>query len=128
MIKSIFLNMPVADVKKSKEFFSGLGFSFDPEFTGGSAVCLRISSNIRAMLGSQETFGRFTDKPIADKSSSEFIISLECESAETVTRLSEKAFGQGARRLNDPDDQDFMFSWGFEDLDGHVWDLFWLKS
>ena len=23
-------------------------------------------------------------------------------------------------------DLGFMFSWGFEDLDGHVWDLFWM--
>lgn len=128
MIKSIFLNMPVADLPKSRTFFEALGFTFDEQFSGDHAACLNIGPNIRAMLGTHATFGGFIDKPIADKSTNEVIISLECESADVVTQLSEKAFAQGARRVNDPEDQDFMFSWGFEDLDGHIWDLFWLKS
>lgn len=127
MIKSLFLNMPVADVVKSKAFFTALGFSFDEQFTGEHAACLIVNPTVRAMLGNHETFGGFIDKPIADKSTNEVIISLECESAEIVTRLSEEAFAQGARRVNDPEYQDFMYSWGFEDLDGHIWDLFWLK-
>jgi predicted lactoylglutathione lyase len=127
MIKSIFLNMPVANVAKSREFFAGLGFSFNEQFSGEDSVCLIIGPNNQAMLSNKAKFGSFIDKPIADKSVNEVIISLECESAQIVTSLSEKAFALGARRVNDPEDQGFMFSWGFEDLDGHLWDLFWFN-
>lgn len=119
--------MPVADLAKSKEFFAGLGFSFNEQFTGDDSLCLIVGPNIQVMLGSREKFASFIDKPIADKGVTEMIISLECESADVVTKLSEKAFAQGARRINDPEDQGFMFSWGFEDLDGHLWDLFWFN-
>jgi predicted lactoylglutathione lyase len=41
--------------------------------------------------------------------------------------MTEKALSLGARKMNDPEDHGFMFSWGFEDLDGHLWDLFWMN-
>ena len=128
MIKSIFLNMPVANVAKSKEFFAGLGFEYNEKFTGEESLCLVVGPNINAMLSAKEKFGSFFETKIADKGVNEMFISLECDSAERVREISEKAFAQGARRINDPEDQGFMFSWGFEDLDGHIWDLFWFNS
>ena len=65
---------------------------------------------------------------MADKSSSEVILSLACESEAEVRRIAEKAFELGARKVNESEDNEFMFSWAFEDLDGHLWDLFWMKS
>lgn len=127
MIKSIYLNIPVEDVAKSRAFFTELGFSFYEKFSGEDSVCLQIGPNMRAMLNSKEKFDRFIEKPVASKDVVEMIISLECESIEIVKALSEKAFAQGARQINEPEDQGFMFSWGFEDLDGHIWDLFWFN-
>ena len=127
MIQSIYLNIPVTDVAKSREFFTNLGFSFYEKFSGEDSVCLQIGPNMRAMLNNKEKFNKFIDKPVAGKDVVEMIISLQCESVDVVKALSEKAFIQGARRINDPEDQGFMFSWGFEDLDGHLWDLFWFN-
>ncbi len=67
------------------------------------------------------------DKPIADASTTEVLISLSLNSTEEVRGLAEKAFAAGARSYMEPRDLGFMFSWGFEDLDGHIWEMFWMN-
>ena len=126
MIKAIFLNLPIKNLKKTVDFFTGLGFTFNPQFSGEDSTCMIIGNNMYAMLCEEAKFQNFLTKPIADPATTEVLISLSCENKEEVTSLSEKAFALGARKVNDPEDHGFMFSWGFEDLDGHVWDLFWM--
>jgi predicted lactoylglutathione lyase len=127
MLKSIHLNLPVESVSASVAFFSDLGFGFDAKFSGDDSVCLILGENLRAMLVSREKFAAFIDKPIAPRETTEAILSFECKSAELVRTLSEKAIALGARKVNDLEDHGFMVSWGFEDLDGHLWDLFWFN-
>jgi predicted lactoylglutathione lyase len=126
MISAIFLNMPIKDLNKSVKFFTGLGFTFNQQFTSEESTCMIIGENMYAMLCVEERFKKFLDKPIADPSTTEMLISLSCESSARVREIAEKAFELGAKKINEPDDMGFMFSWGFEDLDGHVWDLFWM--
>ena len=126
MINTIFINMPVVDLKKSTAFFKELGFSFYDPFTGEDSACMIIGEDKFAMLTSRPKFEQMIDKKVADKGTSEVLISLGCESADRVRHLSETAFAQGARKMNEAEDIGFMFSWGFEDLDGHIWDLFWM--
>lgn len=126
MISAIFLNMPIKNLKRSVEFFTALGFTFNPQFTSDESTCMIIGPNMYAMLCEEERFKKFLDKPIADPASTEAIFSLSCDSKELVTSLAEKAFSLGARKVTECEDMGFMFSWGFEDLDGHVWDLFWM--
>lgn len=126
MISAIFLNLPIKELKRSVEFFSGLGFTFNPQFTSEDTTCMLVGPNIFAMLCEEAKFKNFINKPIADPGATEVLISLSCGSKEEVTELSEKAFSLGARKVNEPEDHGFMYSWGFEDLDGHVWDLFWM--
>jgi hypothetical protein len=127
MISAVYLNMPVADVARSREFFTQLDFTVKEEFSGPDNVCMIIAPSVAVMLMNHEKFKGFTNKETAPKNSSEVILSFACDSAEAVRSLSEKAISLGARKINEPDDNDFMFSWGFEDLDGHLWDLFWMK-
>ena len=126
MITSIFVNMPIANLKRSVDFFTGLGFTFNPQFTSEDTTCMLVGPNIFAMLLERDRFTGFIDKPVADSSSSEVILSLGCESPDEVRKLAEAAFALGARKVNEIDDKGFMISWGFEDLDGHLWDLFWM--
>ena len=126
MITSIFINMPIANLKRSVDFFTGLGFTFNPQFTSEDTTCMLVGPNIFAMLLERDRFTGFIDKPVADSSSSEVILSLGCESPDEVRKLAEAAFALGARKVNEIDDKGFMISWGFEDLDGHLWDLFWM--
>ena len=126
MITSIFVNLPIANLKRSVNFFTGLGFTFNPQFTSEDTTCMLVGPNIFAMLLERDRFTGFIDKPVADSSSSEVILSLGCESRDEVRKLAEAAFALGARKVNEIDDKGFMISWGFEDLDGHLWDLFWM--
>ena len=122
----MFLNLPVENLARSVAFFGELGFTFNPQFTDDTSTCMIISDSNFAMLLERDKFAGFIDKPIAPSTTSEVIVGLSCESREQVTEITQKALDRGARKVNEPDDIGFMFSWGFEDLDGHLWDLFWM--
>ncbi len=127
MISSIFVNLPVKSLTRSVDFFTQLGFKFNAQFTDETSTCMIINDTVYVMLLEHEKFQGFIDKPIAPSTSTEAIFAFACESVDEVRSLSEKAISLGARKINDPEDHGFMFSWGFEDLDGHLWDLFWMN-
>ena len=127
MITSVFINLPVISLKKSVEFFTGLGFKFNAQFTDETSTCMIVNETVYVMLLEHTKFAGFIDKPIAPSNTTEAIFSYACESADEVRELSEKALALGARKVNEPEDIGFMYSWGFEDLDGHLWDLFWMN-
>lgn len=127
MISSIFVNLPVKSLTKSVEFFTELGFKFNAQFTDKTSTCMIINDTVYVMLLEHSKFQGFIDKPIAPSTSTEAILAFACESPDEVRQLSEKAIAMGARKLNEPEDHGFMYSWGFEDLDGHLWDLFWMN-
>jgi predicted lactoylglutathione lyase len=127
MINAIFVNLPIENLKRSVEFFSGLGFKFNEQFTDEQSTCMLVGENIYVMLVEHAKFEGFVKKPIASKDVIEAILSLSCDSPEAVKSLAEQAFALGGKQVNEMEDHGFMFSWGFEDLDGHLWDLFWMN-
>jgi predicted lactoylglutathione lyase len=128
MNKQIIFNLPVRDLDKSKAFFSALGFSFNPHFSNESAVFMVIvDGSINAMLMTEAFFKSFINKPVVQaKEANEVIICLSCESREEVDSLIAKATAAGARIPHPPEDHGFMYDQGFEDLDGHLWNLVWM--
>jgi len=127
MFNQIFVNMPIDNLKKSVEFFTELGFTFNAQFTDESSTCMIVSEHIYVMLLEKEKFSKFTTKKIADRDTVEALFSFSCKSADEVREIAEKAFALGAKKVNELEDMGFMVSWGFEDLDGHMWDLFWMN-
>ena len=127
MIKGIFVNVPVSDVQKSREFFEGIGFKVLERFTGPHSVCLLLHDDIKIMLSDKNQFEMMLGKPAADSRTSEVLISLTCDSAENIKLITEKALARGAKKVNDFDENEHMYSWAFEDLDGHLWDLHCFK-
>jgi uncharacterized protein len=122
----VFINLPVKDLERSKEFFIKLGYSFNPQFTDQNAACLVISDEIYAMLLVHDFFKGFTKKEIADTSrTAEAIIALSTDSRKKVDELVNKAVKAGAEPT-DPVDHGFMYQWGFQDLDGHLWEIFYM--
>lgn len=126
IISTIFVNLPIENLRRAVDFFTGLGFTFNAQYTGEDSTCMVVSDSIYVMLVERDKFRGFIDKEIAPRDTAEAILSFGLESRDEVTALAEKAFALGARRVNDPEDHGFMFSWAFEDLDGHLWDLFWM--
>lgn len=130
MNKQIFVNLPVADLDKSKDFFQAVGYSFNPQFTNESGACMVIAEgSIHAMLLTNAFFKTFIDKPIAQaKEATGVLICLSCESREEVDGIVAKAIAAGGRAPRPPQDHGFMYSHAFEDLDGHIWEFVWMPS
>jgi len=127
MSKQIFVNVPVKNLKRSMEFFSKLGYEFNPQFTDENAACMVISEQIFAMLLTESYFKTFTPKTVADSTkTTEVIIALSQDSKDAVKAICEKAFAAGGRRISEVKDHGFMLQWGFEDLDGHLWEHMWM--
>ncbi|MDR4889838.1 VOC family protein [Fredinandcohnia sp. QZ13] len=128
-VQNIFVNLPVKNLEKTMEFFSKLGFEFNPQFTNESATCMVIGQNLYAMLLVEEYFKFFTKKDIPDTAkSAEAIIALSVESKEEVDELAEKALAAGAKPTSEPQDHGFMYSRSFADLDGHLWEVFFMEQ
>ncbi|KRC86088.1 Glyoxalase-like domain protein [compost metagenome] len=124
MHKQIFVNLPISDMQKSQDFFKRLGFTFNPDFTNDQGACMVIGDNIYAMLLVKDFFQGFTGKPVADaKASTEVLVALSCESRAEVDDLVARAVAAGGTAPRDPQDHGFMYAHGFEDLDGHIWEL-----
>lgn len=127
MATKIFVNLPVKDLKASIEFFTKLGYTFNPQFTDETATCMIISDDIFAMLLTHDKFKSFTPKEICDATkSTEVLVCLSCESREQVDELVGKAVAAGGTTYNKPQDHGFMYGHGYQDLDGHIWELMWM--
>jgi len=127
MATKIFVNLPIKDLKKSIEFFSKLGFTFNEQFTNDSSTCMIIGENIYAMLLEEKRFKDFTKKEIADTSKcTETIICIDAESREKVDEIIQKAIQAGGTSPNEKQDHGWMYGHSFEDLDGHLWEVMWM--
>lgn len=124
MHQQIFVNLAVNDLPMSKTFFERLGLTFNPQFTNDQGACLVLGENIFAMLLVKEFFKGFTGKPIADATqTTEALICLSCQSRAEVDAIVAKAVAAGGTAPRAPQDHGFMYGHGFEDLDGHIWEL-----
>lgn len=123
----IFVNLPVRDLDTSIEFFTALGFSFNPQFTDETAGCLVISEDIYAMLLTEPFFRTFTQKDVVDATkATEAILALGVESRERVDALVDRALATGGSPANDTMDQGFMYGRSFQDPDGHLWEVLYM--
>jgi predicted lactoylglutathione lyase len=128
MARKIFVNLPVENLKSSMDFFSSLGFTFNPQFTDDTAACMVISEDIYAMLLTHSKFKEFTPNPICDATkSTEALICLSCESRAAVDDTVSKAVAAGGKTYNRPQDHGFMYAHGFQDPDGHIWELIYME-
>lgn len=127
--KSIFVNLPVKDLNKTVEFFTQIGFEFNPQFTDENATCMIIGENIYAMLLVEPFFKSFIQKEIADAAkTTEVIVALSADSREQVDEIVNKALAAGAKPYNEPIDHGFMYSWSFQDIDDHLWELVYMDE
>lgn len=123
----LFVNMPVADVARSKAFFTQLGFSFNPMFSDETAACMLVGEQASVMLLSHEKFAQFSKLPMADPTT--HALALYCFSVATrdeVDTVAEAAFAAGGTEADGPEDHGFMYSRSFFDLDGHGWQIMWM--
>jgi predicted lactoylglutathione lyase len=125
--RKIFVNLAVKDLDRAVEFFTKLGFTFDPRFTDETATCMVVSDDAFVMLLVEDRFKDFTKKELADPAKqTEAIMALSAESREQVDEFADTALASGATTANEPMEMDFMYARSFHDPDGHLWEIVWM--
>ncbi|MGB7449461.1 MAG: VOC family protein [Ornithinimicrobium sp.] len=122
----IFVNLPVADPQRSREFFTALGYGFNEEMCNGEALALELGPNLFAMLLHRDFFARFHDESVAGRGQHEVLTCLSAPSREEVDDLADRAVQAGGRDVRTDQQGDFMYGRSFTDLDGHVWEIMWM--
>ena len=125
----IFINLPVKDLTKSMAFFTKLDFTFNSKITDKNATCMIVGENIFVMLLVERFFKTFTKKEISDaKRNAEVIVALSVDSKEKVDKIINKVLAAGGTISSNPNDQDLMYGCIFQDLDGHLWEIFYMDK
>jgi predicted lactoylglutathione lyase len=121
----IFVNLPVSDLKKTMNFFSNLGFTFNPMFTNENAACMVIGEDIYVMLLVETFFKDFIPgKEICDtKRSVEAIVALSANTRKEVDELIRKAIAAGGSEYRQAQDYGWMYGRAFQDINGHIWEI-----
>ena len=128
MTRMIFVNLPVADLGKSRAFLEALGAINEPKFTDDTAACMQLSDSIFVMLLTHDKFKQFTPRPIADaKAGSEVLLCLSADSREQVDSSVERAVSAGGTADPGPkQDYGVMYGRSVADPDGHIWEIMWM--
>lgn len=127
MGRQIYVNLPIKNMERTQAFFKSLGFSFNPKFTNEQGACMIVADDSYVMLLTEPFFQGFTKKPVSDaRKSTEVLICLSCQSRDEVDDLVRKAVAAGGNTPVPAQDHGFMYGHGFEDLDGHQWELMYM--
>jgi uncharacterized protein len=127
MNRKLFVNLAVEDLGRSVDFFTKLGFSFDPRFTDDTATCMIVGEDAFVMLLVKSRFADFATKDVVDSSQqTEAILALSAGSKEEVDELVQTALDAGGSPASDPMDFGFMYGHSFRDPDGHHWETFFM--
>ncbi|MBI2355694.1 MAG: VOC family protein [Candidatus Doudnabacteria bacterium] len=127
MAKQMFVNLAVKDLNKSIDFFTKLGFRFNPQFTDENATCMIINDSAFAMLLTEQFMKRFTEKEMVEpKASTEVINAFSVDSREQVDWMIDKVVAAGGRESRPSEDHGWMYGRSFEDLDGHLWEVIYM--
>ncbi|MEV0547674.1 VOC family protein [Nocardia salmonicida] len=131
--KMIFINLPVADLDRSKGFYEALGWKVNEDFTDQNASCIVIDDNICLMLLTKPFFSTFSKRPIADTINTAAAgYALSLASADEVDALTDAAVAAGATEETNDDKRAQEAEVGmhgrtFIDPDGHQWEPFYMN-
>ena len=129
MSTQIFVNLPVKDLQRATDFYLGLGYSKNPEFSDDNATCVVVNEHIYVMLLVERFFQTFTKKKICDSAThTEAILALSADTKQDVDTLVNQAAAGGGQPSEESMDQGGMYSRSFQDLDGHHWEVFWMDQ
>ena len=126
MPKQIFVNLPVRDLKQATTFYTAIGATLNPQFSDDTASCMVFSDTIFVMLLTHDKWAHFTKKPIVDAhEQSEVMLALSAEDKAAVDKITDAAAANGGKAdVNPKQDLGFMYGRSFEDVDGHIWEVF----
>jgi predicted lactoylglutathione lyase len=125
--RKLFVNIPVADLQRSIDFFEALGFTFNPQFTDATATCMLVGEDAYFMLLTREKFSNFSKRPAGDPhAETNALYAIGVGSRDDVDAIVNKALGAGGAPAGEPQDHGFMYLSSFYDPDGYHWEVFWM--
>jgi uncharacterized protein len=129
MTTQIFVNLPVKDLNETVDFFTKLGFAFNPQFTDENATCMIVNNDIFVMLLVEKFFKTFTKKELCDTiKDTEVIVALSTESREKVDQMINNVIEAGGKEHRKPQDHGWMYGRSFEDINGHLWEVIYMNK
>jgi predicted lactoylglutathione lyase len=129
MSRMIFVNLPVADVAKSRVFYQALGFTINEAFSNADGACVVISPQIYVMILQRDFFKSFTALPVGELGVTvSSLFALSCESRGDVDAMMSAALAAGGGEPVPTRDLGFMYNRSFTDIDGHMFEPFWMDS
>lgn len=129
MPKNLWINLPVKDIRKSKAFFTEIGFPLNPNCPNNDeAVSLLIGEqNVAVMLFPEATLRSFAGSDLTDTSKSmEVLLSIGANSKDEVDDLVKKVMLAGGTIYSEPQENGWMYGAGFADVDGHRWNVLYM--
>ncbi len=128
-MQNVYINLPVADLAKSRHFYQGLGYEINEAFSNETAACVVLSPHIYFMIMQKDRFATFAPQPVADaNASTSVLIALDLPERAMVDEMVDKVIKHGGRDNGLPQEYDFMFSRSISDPDGHVIEYFWMDA
>lgn len=125
----IFVNLPTADLERSKAFYTALGCDINPLFTDENAACIVWSDDVFFMVLTREYFGTFTEKQVGDPSTTaQALIAISRDSREHVDETLSRGIAAGGREPKDAQDYGFMYSRDLEDPDGNILEFLYMSE
>lgn len=126
-MQHVFVNLPVADLPRSRAFYAALGFSFDERFSDDNAACVVVSESIFLMLLRRDYFATFAPRPVGDPArDTSVLVALSRDSREAVEAFMAAGLGAGGTDNGRVQDFGFMYGRSISDPDGHVLEPVWM--
>ncbi len=126
--RQIYVNLPVAELERTRAFFTALGFSFNDQLSDGStALCMIVNEHAGYMMLTHEKFASFTRQPVIKaEQGTGALHAFTVGSRQEVDATFARALEAGGRDAQHIEDHGFMYSRSFHDPDGHTWEAFWM--
>lgn len=123
-VNQIYVNLPVKDVQKTKEFWTKLGFSINEQFSDEKATCVVMKEDsIYVMFLTEAYFQTFSERPVPKGDTTQVLVAIGLNSREEVDQVVNTAVQNGASQHEEPQDYGWMYQNSFWDLDGHGWNV-----
>jgi predicted lactoylglutathione lyase len=129
MTKELWINLPVENIDKSKEFYKGIGFTLNTSYNNDHSASFFVGSKkVVLMLFEYSAFKGFTNMPVTDtKQSTEVLFSIDAENKEEVDEMAAKAINAGGKSNHKPSEMNgWMYGCGFTDPDSHQWNVLYM--
>ena len=122
-VQYIYVNLPVKDTSKTKEFWTNLGFGINEEISNENAVCVNLNENMFVMFLTEEFFQTFSERPVPNGDTTQVLVAIGMSSREEVDNVVNAAMANGATQHEEAQDHGWMYQNSFWDINGHGWNV-----